>query len=150
MKDNFIGAGEDTAVKILVRLTGLEIKQSKEFHLKAPGIYRQIQIPDLLSDDYKQDLAIEHGNSSVDIVCIKDGKIHAVRVQGGGTSKQGKGGHYGDCKSAFDAVQRTMLEKSGVIVHNIWRKECPNIFKERLNEKSIREINDAIFVNKFW
>lgn len=144
---NFIGAGEDTVVKLLLKLAGLTEKQAKYFHLKEPGLYRQIPIPDLLSPDYLQDLATEHGRSSVDIVCIKDGLVHAVRIQGGGTSKRGKGGHYGDNKAKFDSVQRNMLEKSGVIVHDVWRKECPNIFKER---PDIDELNNAIFRNKFW
>lgn len=137
-------------MKLLLLLTGLSEKKTADFHLRESGLYRQIPIKELLSPDYLQNLAEDHGKSSVDIICIKDGMIHAIRVQGGGTSKQGKGGHYGDYKSKFDSVQRTMLEKSGVVVHNIWRKECPNIFKERVNDKSIQEINDAIFINKFW
>lgn len=139
-----IGSGEDTVVKLLSEMFDLPILSRKEFVEKRDGIYRNIKIPLLLNDEYNQDLSSEHANSSVDVVVIINGEILAVRVQGGGSTKQGKGGHYSDGKAKFDSVQRGMLEKSGITVCNIWKHNCPNIFKDRLNDKSMEELLDSL------
>jgi hypothetical protein len=131
---NFIGAGEDPTVELLIHALHLkERKNKKDFEERKQGIYRQIPLVDLIHPDYVQDLAEDHQKGSVDILLIIKGEIYAVRVQGDG--------HYGELKPKKDALQKMWLKKSGVNVIDIWKHECSELFrKDKLTPKSVMEI----------
>lgn len=109
------------------------------------GVYRQVPLVDVLHPDYLMDLSEVHQKGSIDLFLIHDGKKYAIRVQNGGTTKNKKGGHYGDNKSKHDSVQRMMMEKSGLNVVDVWQHECPNIFKDRDNDASLEELKMSFF-----
>jgi len=134
---NFIGKGEDPTVELLIHALNLKERQPKDFIDKKQGIYRQVSILDLLHRDYIQDLAEHHRKGSIDIVLIIKETIYAIRVQGDG--------HYGDLKSKRDALQKFMLKESKIIVIDIWKHECKELFaKDKLTKKSAIEIFQSI------
>ena len=130
---NFIGKGEDPTVSLLIHVLNLKEKKTKDFKNKKQGIYRQISLLDLLHPNYIENLAQDHRRGSVDIVLVIKKEIYAIRVQGDG--------HYGDIKSRKDALQKFMLQQSGINVIDIWKHECKELFtKDRLTQKSAIEI----------
>ena len=73
---------------------------------------------------------------SVDIVVYNGFQPLCIRVQGED--------HTGILKSQRDLVQQKMLEWSGNIVIDLWFHDCPELFKEKLNDSSIKEVVDAL------
>lgn len=129
---NYIGKGEDPTVSLLIHALNLKEQKTKDFP-KKQGIYRQISLLDLLHKDYIQDLAEDHRKGSVDIVLVIKNEIYAIRVQGDG--------HYGDLKSRKDALQKFMLQESGINVIDIWKHECKELFtKDKLTPRSATEL----------
>ena len=85
-------------------------------------------IPEGLSDRQKKE--------SVDIVVYTGFYPICVRVNGKD--------HSGVLKSARDSVQKQMLEWSNCVVVDLWIYDCPTLFKEELNEESIREVKEGL------
>lgn len=157
----FVGRGERIICELLhgaLKFTkgdglyGLPVYNANALHTlkelgehNRDGIYVQVPIPEIISEDERQDLSDRHAKSSVDIVVIYKGTTYAIRVQNQGR----KHGHYGEVKSRFDSVQKQMLKRSGIKVIDIWEHECPNIFKT--DEKDI-PINLVIqeFLDALW
>lgn len=138
-----IGHGEDIVCELLKKELNLQERSMKYFGYD--GVYRQVPLVDVLHPDYLMDLSEVHQKGSIDLFLIHDGKKYAIRVQNGGTTKNKKGGHYGDNKSKHDSVQRIMMEKSGLNVVDVWQHECPNIFKDRDNDASLEELKMSFF-----
>ena len=125
---NIIGAGEDTAVEIL-----------KELYIsnKNVEVIRQKPLLELLTEDFKDSLAESYLKHKIDIMIIREPKKPiVVRVQGKD--------HEGTLKSARDTVQKKILEWHNCIVVDLNWYDCPNLFKEELNDGSIQEVNNAL------
>lgn len=119
----FIGRGEDTCLIILK-----DLFVNSEFKT-------QVLLSDLLSDEWKDTLTDIQKKETIDIVIIKNDKKIAVRVQ----DKRHNGFHL----SQRDIVQKKTLEWNNHIVIDIVEQECPILFKEILNEQSIKEVKSA-------
>ena len=124
---NIIGAGEDTAVAILEELNALNTNVE---------IIRQHPLAALLTDEFKDSLAESYLKHKIDIMIIGLDKPVVVRVQGKD--------HEGVLKSARDTVQKKILEWHNCIVVDLNWYDCPNLFKEKLNDGSIQEVNNAL------
>ena len=124
---NIIGAGEDTAVTIL-----------KELYIsnKNVEVIRQKPLLDLLTDEFKDSLGDPYLKHKIDIMIIGLDKPVVVRVQGND--------HEGVLKSARDTVQKKILEWHNCIVVDLNWYDCPNLFKEKLNDGSIQEVKNAL------
>ena len=125
---NIIGVGEDTAVTIL-----------KELYIsnKNVEVIRQKPLLDLLTDEFKDSLGEPYLKHKIDIMIIREsGKSIVVRVQGKD--------HEGILKSARDTVQKKILEWHNCIVVDLNWYDCPNLFKEKLNDGSIQEVKNAL------
>lgn len=124
---NIIGAGEDTAVTIL-----------KELYIsnKNVEVIRQQPLLDLLTDEFKDSLGEPYLKHKIDIMIIQPGKSIVVRVQGKD--------HEGILKSARDTVQKKILEWHNCIVVDLNWYDCPNLFKEELNDGSREEVKNAL------
>ena len=96
----------------------------------------QIPFKDLMSSEFSDDLSERQQKETVDIVMFSLFNPVCVRVQGGD--------HSGILKSARDTVQKQMLEWSNCIVVDLWFHDCPELFKEKLNDESRREIYEAL------
>ena len=120
-----IGKGEKTALEVLKEIYGKNVEYST-----------QIQFKDLMISDFSEDLSERQQKESVDIVLFSGFNPVCVRVQGGD--------HTGILKSARDTVQKQMLEWCNCIVVDIWFHDCPELFKEKLNDESRREVREAL------
>lgn len=130
---NFVGVGESSTYNILKHLTFLRPRSLKEFPKN--GIYKQIPIEWILhKHDFKM-LSQAHQNGSVDIFLILNQKRIAIRVQGDGHGEFLKG--LG--KAKHDKVQKGLLQKYCDVV-DVEKRECPNVFKERVTEVAKKEI----------
>ena len=154
---NFVGKGEDAAVLIISELTGLEeIRKDadQKFTCKEDGIYTQIALPWLLIPEHLKNLADHFDKSSVDVVVIKNEKIFCIRVQGRNhghsTKKHGKFTIKEVMKIKRDNVARWMLETSDCIVIDFWWDLMPELFQDKVNEKSIKEVKDTLNSSKSW
>ena len=124
---NIIGAGEDTAVAILEELNALNTNVE---------IIRQQPLVGLLTEEFKDSLAESYLKHKIDIMIIGLDKPVVVRVQGKD--------HEGVLKSARDTVQKKILEWHNCIVIDLNWYDCPNLFKEKLNDGSREEVNNAL------
>ena len=124
---NIIGAGEDTAVAILEELIALNTNVE---------IIRQHPLAALLTEEFKDRLAESYLKHKIDIMIIGLDKPVVVRVQGKD--------HEGVLKSARDTVQKKILEWHNCIVVDLNWYDCPNLFKEKLNDGSREEVKSVL------
>ena len=120
-----IGKGEKTALEILKEIYGRDVEYST-----------QIQFKHLMNYEFIDDLSERQQKETVDIVLFSGFNPVCVRVQGGD--------HTGILKSARDTVQKQMLEWCNCIVVDLWFHDCPELFKEKLNDESRREVREAL------
>ena len=120
-----IGKGEKTALEILKEIYGRDVEYST-----------QIQFKHLMNYEFVDDLSERQKKETVDIVLFSGFNPVCVRVQGGD--------HTGILKSARDTVQKQMLEWCNCIVVDLWFHDCPELFKEKLNDESRREVREAL------
>ena len=125
---NIIGAGEDTAVAILEELNALNTNVE---------IIRQQPLVGLLKDEFKDSLAESYLKHKIDIMLVGLDKPVVVRVQGKD--------HEGILKSARDTVLKKKLEWHNCIVVDLNWYDCPNLFKEELNDDSREEVKSALY-----
>ena len=120
-----IGKGEKTALEVLKEIYGEDVE------------YRtQIQFKHLMNYEFVDDLSERQKKETVDIVLFSGFNPVCVRVQGGD--------HTGILKSARDTVQKQMLEWCNCVVVDLWFHDCPELFKEKLNDESRREVREAL------
>lgn len=127
-KGQFIGRGEDTALEIL----------KTEF----PDAEFKIQVPlrDLLSEEWQDTMTERQEKETLDIVITQNDKKIAVRVQ----DKR----HNGIGLAQRDIVQKKTLEWNNCIVVDLVEQECPILFKELLNDESIKEVKSVLTLTK--
>ena len=134
---NYIGDGEDATFEHLRNMTGLQELPHKDF--PKIGIYRQLPVTLIYDNDQLYHLADFHKKSSVDIfVIFAEDEYHpklckiAVRVEG----------KKGDLKMQRQGVQKWLLGKWCQIV-DVHLRNCPELFKDRINQKSRQELLDS-------
>lgn len=127
-KGQFIGRGEDVALKIL----------KSEF--KDAEFKTQVPFKELLTDDWKDTVTERQEKETLDIVIYKDDRKIAIRVQ----DKR----HNGIGLSQRDIVQKRTLEWNNCIVVDLVEQECPILFKDLHNEESIKEVKSALSLTK--
>ena len=120
-----IGKGEKTALEVLKEIYGKNVEYST-----------QIQFKHLMNNEFVDDLSERQQKETVDIVLFSGFNPVCVRVQGGD--------HTGILKSARDIVQKQMLEWCNCVVVDLWFHDCPELFKEKLNDESRREVREAL------
>jgi len=130
---NIIGNGEDSAVLIL-----------KEMFPSAK-ITRQLAIPKLITNlEELSMMSQENKNRSVDILVETGQAKICIRVQNGGSgSNWNKHSHISDGRSRVDKIQKRDLEANGYKVVDLHQRDCPNLFKELVNDASKQEVKDS-------
>jgi len=124
----FIGAGEKTALKILK-----ELMPNARFTIQFP-------LRKLLKEEYDRTKSDRQAKETLDIVVFRKDRIPlAVRVQ----DKH----HTTQYMSNIDAVQKRLLILNGVNVIDLWYNECDELFQEKLNDKSRKEVK--YFMNTY-
>ena len=121
-----IGKGEITTIEILREIFGDSI-----------FIKTQSPLKELLSHEfYSEGLSVRQQKETIDITVYNGFQPLCIRVQGKD--------HTGILKSQRDSVQKKMLEWSGNIVIDLWFHDCPELFKEKLNDSSRKEVIDSL------
>ena len=131
--NSLIGEGEDATFNILKHLTNLKHRSLKEFPMS--GIYRQIPISWVVSKQDFNVLSEAHQKGSIDLFIVFNQIRIAVRVQGDGHGK----GLKGLGKVKHDKVQENLIKQYCQLV-DIHKRECREVFKERVTNKAIQEI----------
>lgn len=128
----FIGAGERAAFKIIKDIFNLGTMEHEDF--PSAGIYKQIPLKFLLNRRQFSILRKDLQQGSIDILVItKDYQKIAIRVQG----------RKGNLKMHREGLQQSFLEAEGIKVIDLHKRECKELFKDRINEKSINEVKEA-------
>jgi hypothetical protein len=137
MTGSLVGAGEDASFEILQKLTSLPKQDHKDY--PSIGIYRWFPINRILQYEDLEHLAPVHKNSSVDILIkyhqddyFPKQSMVAVRVEG----------KKGSLKMLRQGTQARLLSKYCLVV-DIHKGECEELFKDVINEKSIKELKDS-------
>lgn len=131
--NNLIGKGELATFHILKHLTKLQARGLKEY--PKSGLYKQVPLRWLVNSNEFELLSEAHKKGSIDILIVLNQKQIAVRVQGPGHGK----GLKGLGKVKHDKVQYDLLKQNCEVV-DIHQRECKELFKERINEKSEEEV----------
>ena len=99
------------------------------------GIYKQVPIDWIIPKGQFAVLSEVHQKGSIDIFLLLNQIRIAVRVQGSGHGEFLKG----IGKAKHDDVQENLIKNYCEVV-NIEKRECKNIFKERVTNEAINEI----------
>ncbi len=116
-----VGRGEETAVKILKEL------------MPKSQIITQVPLYKLLIEEDRIGLSERQQKETIDIVVKRKHKlVLCVRIQ----DKHHNTRIFGN----IDGVQKATLEHSHNEVVDIPENECPELFKEKLTDKSMQEL----------
>jgi hypothetical protein len=140
---NIIGSGEDTVFEILQ--TTFDLKEiDNKFFPEEPGLYRQVPVNLVLDNDQLRYLADFHKKSSIDIFMIPFVDEYTPHLSRVAIRVEGK---KGTLKMQRQGVQRWLLEKWCRVV-DVHKYESTAIFKEKVNEKSKQELQNAFDIAK--
>jgi len=124
-KGQFIGKGEETALSILKDMYG----ESAEYTI-------QVSFRSLLNEEWQGTLTERQEKETLDIVVKTNLKTVVFRIQ--------DAHHRGMHTAERDLVQKKTLEWNGHTVVDLWDHDCPELFKEKKNSKSIAEVKESI------
>jgi hypothetical protein len=124
-KGQFIGKGEETALSILKDMYG----ESAEYTI-------QVSFRSLLNEEWQGTLTERQEKETLDIVVKTNLKTVVFRIQ--------DAHHRGMHTAERDLVQKKTLEWNGHTVVDLWNHDCPELFKEKKNSKSIAEVKESM------
>ncbi len=122
--DEIIGQGERLALKILADLYPKSI------------LAKQVPLRQLLAPEFILEMGERAEKETIDIVVFDEYKTIAVRVQ--------DDRHKTKRFTIIDDRQRLELEESNVIVADIWKSDCPSLFKEKNKNKAEIELKNIL------
>ena len=141
---NLMGKGEDASFNILSQLTGLPYQGLKFFSKNYDGIYKQVPISWIVSHQEFKQMSEAHKKGSLDLfIIIKPDIRIAVRIQGSGHGD----GLRGIGKAKHDSVQEKILKQFCQVV-NVHKRNCPMIFKDKVNGIAIEEMINSFRESK--
>ena len=123
MSDSIIGAGERITLRILYEMFPDAILE------------RQVKLIELLSKDFVEDIGQRAKKETIDIVVFRP-KPLIVRVQ--------DDRHKTHAMGVIDMRQKWELEESNCDVVDIWKSDCPAVFKEKNLIKARNEIKKVL------
>ena len=120
-----IGQGEVAALEIIKDMFG----NSCEY-------LTQVKLSDMVTPEYLDTFSDRQLKETIDIVVDTGFRYLAIRVQDK---------HHASARMAtIDNIQKLMLEWNGWKVIDIWHYECRELWKDKVNEKSRLELENAI------
>tara|TARA_B110000014_G_C20011362_1_gene524380 strand:+ start:103 stop:492 length:390 start_codon:yes stop_codon:yes gene_type:complete len=120
-----IGQGEVAALEIIKDMFG----NSCEY-------LTQVKLSDMVTPEYLDTFSDRQLKETIDIVVDTGFQYLAIRVQDK---------HHASARMAtIDNIQKLMLEWNGWKVIDIWHYECRELWKDKVNEKSRLELENAI------
>ena len=124
-KGQFIGKGEETALSILKDMYG----ENAEYRIQVP-------FRNLLNEEWQGTLTERQEKETLDIVVKTNLKTIVFRIQ--------DAHHRGMHTAERDLVQKKTLEWNGHTVVDLWDHDCPELFKEKKNPKSVAEVKESM------
>jgi hypothetical protein len=118
-----IGQGERLSAKILLKLFPTSV------------IRRQVPLKELLSKEFKEDMGVRALKETLDLVVFLD-KPLVIRIQ--------DDRHKTKAFGILDGRQRYELECSGCHVIDVFKYECPALFKEKNKEQAKLELESLL------
>ena len=125
VNEKFVGEGERACLSILKSLFG----KNCEYKTQYPFFK-------LMSSDFYETLSERQLKQTLDIVIFRAVDFKptiVIRVQ----DKH----HKVTLTASRDIVQKQMLEWNKCVVVDLWWEECPELWGENVNEKSIEEVS---------
>jgi hypothetical protein len=119
-----IGQGERLAIKILSDM------------FPHATLATQVPLKKLLSPQFVLEMGERANKETLDIVLFGQYETMAVRIQ--------DDRHKTKRFTTIDERQRIELEESGVIVVDVWKSDCPALFKESDVKKSELELRNVL------
>ena len=120
-----IGQGEVAALEIIKDMFG-----------KSSEYLTQVKLSDMVAPEYLETFSDRQLKETIDIVVDTGFQYLAIRVQDK---------HHASARMAtIDNIQKLMLEWNGWKVIDIWHYECKELWKDKVNEKSRLELENAI------
>jgi len=116
-----IGRGERAALEIL-----------KEIYGDTAEYFIQYKFKDLLKGEWVDTVTERQEKETIDIVVKLPKKTIAIRIQ--------DPHHTGRITEARDTVQRKTLEWNEVAVVDLWFHDCPELWKDVVNDTSKNEV----------
>lgn len=116
-----IGRGERAALEIL-----------KEIYGDTAEYFIQYKFKDLLQGEWVDTVTERQEKETIDIVVKLPKKTIAIRIQ--------DPHHTGRITEARDTVQRKTLEWNEVAVVDLWFHDCPELWKDVVNDTSKNEV----------
>ena len=116
-----IGKGERAALQIL-----------KEIYGDTAEYFIQYKFKDLLQGEWVDTVTERQEKETIDIVVKLPKKTIAIRIQ--------DPHHTGRITEARDTVQRKTLEWNEVAVVDLWFHDCPELWKDVVNDTSKNEV----------
>ena len=137
LSNTLIGDGEDPVFEILQNITCLNQKYTNDF--PDIGIYRQLPVSLVYDYEQMKFLAEYHKKSSIDIFIIPYADEYTPHLSRLAIRVEGK---KGDLKMLRQGVQKKLLSKWCKVV-DVHKRNCPTLFKNKINPKAIEELKNA-------
>jgi len=120
-----IGQGEVATLEIVKEMFG----NSSEY-------LTQVKLSDMVAPEYLETFSDRQLKETIDIVVVTLFEYIAIRVQDK---------HHASARMAtIDNIQKLMLEWNGWKVIDVWHYECKELWKDKVNERSRLELENAI------
>lgn len=120
-----IGEGEVAALEIVKYMFG-----------KGCEYLTQVKLSDMVTDEYRETFSDRQLKETIDIVVITGFHYLAIRIQ----DKH----HASSRMATIDQIQKQILEWNGWKVIDVWHYECKELWKDKVNERSRLELENAI------
>ena len=120
-----IGQGEVATLEIVKEIFG----NSSEY-------LTQVKLSDMVAPEYLETFSDRQLKETIDIVVVTLFEYIAIRVQ----DKH----HTSSRMATIDQIQKQILEWNGWKVIDVWHYECKELWKDKVNERSRLELENAI------
>jgi|TARA_R110000824_G_scaffold8714_2_gene39417 hypothetical protein len=93
-----------------------------------------------MKGDFGNTLSERQQKQTLDIVIFRNGDMDNVNQKSRIVVRVQDKHHKGTLTASRDLVQKQMLEWNDCTVVDLWWEECPELWRENVNEKSIEEV----------
>lgn len=121
-----IGQGEVAALEIVKDMFGRNF----------PEYHTQYKLSDMVTKEYLETFSDRQLKETIDIVVFTGFQPLAIRIQ----DKH----HASSRMATIDQIQKQILEWNGWKVVDIWYYECKELWKDKVNERSRKELEMAL------
>ena len=130
VNEKFVGEGERACLSILKSLFGKNCEYKTQYPFAK-----------LMKGDFADSLSDRQQKQTLDIVIFRNGDTDSIGKKPTIVVRVQDKHHKGILTASRDLVQKQMLEWNECVVVDLWWEECPELWEENVNEKSIEEVS---------